>query len=211
MKKVAAAGVLVVVMGLMACGSETTNGSGGGGTMSGSSSSGMGGSGGSSSSGMTSSSSGGAGGSGGAACVTALAGITAKPTCKTICTTDADCCFGVPNCPTGKYPLNPHCEDAGNGIKVCRLPECCNSNDCGANQLCSTVNGVATCISPCSSDAECGAAKCLGKDDNGTQYCNSYLCSAQNCKTTGESCNADNICECSNLLQNCSATKLCVP
>lgn len=201
MKKVAAAGVLVVVMGLIACGSETTNGSGSGGTMSGSSSSGM-----SSSSGVSSSSGGGMGGSG--ACATAQTGATTKSTCKTICDTDLDCCLGQPGCPSAEYPLNARCDDLGNGIKVCRTPECCSDFDCGGD-ACVPVNGFGTCVKHCSSDAGCINAKCTGVDDNAKSFCTNNVCDSQTCNATGEVCGANDLCECANLLQACSATRVC--
>ncbi len=73
-------------------------------------------------------------------------------------------------------PKNYKCVD-GNGEKVRRPPECATNEECNEGgvgpKLCKPLTtGVALCVVPCLSDAECaGQSECIGMTMDGTAYC----------------------------------------
>jgi hypothetical protein len=95
--------------------------------------------------------------------------------------------MGAPNCPSGTYPTNYTCDQG-----ICGPPQCAVKDECTAGGAlpdydCSKVGGFATCLLPCTGDAQCGTAECTGVDDAGGKYCKAASTSG-GC-TTNESCN----------------------
>jgi len=106
---------------------------------------------------------GGMGGSGGGP----TAGYCAKG-----CAMPADCCqMNESNCPSDTYPKNYTCDNGVCGPPQCKVKDDCTAGGALPDYDCKLLNGFATCIVPCTSDAPCGMAKCTGVDDMGGKYC----------------------------------------
>jgi hypothetical protein len=75
-----------------------------------------------------------------------------------------------PSCPSAQYPNNYTCVGG-----ACRSPQCQSASDCTAQSPkldCFTIGGVSDCAFACMMDVDCTPPlTCIGKDDNGKQYC----------------------------------------
>lgn len=127
-------------------------------------------------------------GTGGTECI-GNGGITAQPTCRETCMSDADCCPNPPgNC-------RRRCDELG----VCRAPDCCSDADCSENYRCVPINGgIGACVQPCSAEnPDCpGESECTGVDDEGGSYCRVEVetCDQLGCGQLGECRNS--VCTC---------------
>ncbi|MDI3292089.1 hypothetical protein QHF83_52750, partial [Polyangium sp. 15x6] len=136
---------------------------------------------------------GGMGGTGG--------GAPAGGYCGKSCAMPADCCQGAPNCP-GDYPFNYTCDNGVCGPGQCATDMECTFGGALPNNKCVAENGLKTCVTPCTADADCTMPlKCIGEDDSGAKYCTSEATggcmSDADCNGYGKCNTTSKACECS--------------
>lgn len=147
-------------------------------------------------------------GTGGGTCVGKGQRRTLLPICRTPCTTDEECCPGMPGgCGADRaYPNNVFCDDS---VGACRSAECCVSDDCAEGYECASANGIGVCVVRCSAAMPCppptsggAVVECHGVDDNGDTFCRAGKpcsvvgCAFGRCDEGSEvcACDADSAC-----------------
>ena len=99
-------------------------------------------------------------------------GPSGPPQCTKACAFPGDCCppGSEGMCPSMVYPYAFQCID-----DLCVVPPCTADAECGAGGACMTIDGVPTCVTACSSDAECSGlgptGACTAMADDGSSYC----------------------------------------